>query len=274
MTSAAPQLDRLLALLADRATQGLSTQDAGELRGLLEAFPELDEDVLDRTAAQIDVALTPEEPDALPHGLRRALLADTDAAFGAPEPAAPAEEPAELLSEDDLLLPLEAPPARAPVGGRGILARLRPWAPHAGWAVAALTLVLALAGPPSVSRPAGLEGASDIMLRAWLVAPDGAGRRAEGELLWSAQRQAGVARLRGLAPNDPARSRYQIWIVDGGRAVPAGLFDVPAEARQVEAPMRPALPIERPVRFAITLEGPGGALTSRLERTVAEARVE
>ena len=277
MTSAAPQLDRLLALLADRATQGLSAQHAGELRDLLEAFPELDEEVLDRTAAQIDVALTPEEPKALPPGLRRTLLADLDAAFAAPEPEEPAEEPAELLPEADLLVPAEAPAEPRPAGAGRVFGRLRPWLPHAGWAVAALALLLALSGPRGDPPPATLAGAGDVRLMAWLISPDAEGRRAEGELLWSAQRQAGVARLRGLAPNDPARGRYQLWIVDAGRgrrAVPSGLFDVPAGARTVEAPMVPALPIERPARFVITLEEPGGTLTTSFERSVAEVRVE
>jgi hypothetical protein len=47
---------------------------------------------------------------------------------------------------------------------------------------------------------------------------------------------------------------------------------VAPDAGEVEVEIRPALPVARPLRFAITQEKPGGVLASRFDRTVAISR--
>jgi hypothetical protein len=49
------------------------------------------------------------------------------------------------------------------------------------------------------------------------------------------------------------------------------VFDVPAGREEVIVPMHPTLPVSRAVAFAITVEGPGGAVVSAREKVVAFA---
>jgi len=48
--------ERLLELLADRATQGLSAEESRELEALLREHPDVDADTLDRVAAAVYLA--------------------------------------------------------------------------------------------------------------------------------------------------------------------------------------------------------------------------
>ncbi len=89
MTASAPDLRRVVALLADRALEGLDPGEQQELDGLLEAFPDLDAGVLDRTAAQVEVVLS-RSGSRLAAPVRRVLLEDVAARFGRPVAAPPA----------------------------------------------------------------------------------------------------------------------------------------------------------------------------------------
>jgi len=42
-------------------------------------------------------------------------------------------------------------------------------------------------------------------------------RAGTGDVVWDRRAQRGFLLLRGFVPNDPARSRYQLWIFDGAR---------------------------------------------------------
>ena len=88
----APELQRLLALLADRAVEGLPPARAAELAGLADHFPSVDGDALDRTAARIDLALAPQAGRSLTPALRRAILADLDRQSGVEVPRRPKAE--------------------------------------------------------------------------------------------------------------------------------------------------------------------------------------
>jgi hypothetical protein len=89
VTASAPDLRRVVALLADRALEGLDAGEQQELDGLLEAFPDLDAGVLDRTAAQVEVVLS-RSASRLAAPVRRALLDDAEARFS---PATAARSP-------------------------------------------------------------------------------------------------------------------------------------------------------------------------------------
>jgi len=92
-----------------------------------------------------------------------------------------------------------------------------------------------------------------------------------GDVVWSAARQEGFMRFRGLAANDPAVAQYQLWIFDAERndahPVDGGVFDVPAEAGgDVVVRIDPRLPVGRATAFAVTVERPGGVVVSSRER--------
>jgi len=99
-----------------------------------------------------------------------------------------------------------------------------------------------------------------------------------GDVVWDNARQRGFLRLKGFVANDPARARYQLWIFDAARddryPVDGGLFDVPPGGEEVVIPVRPAVPVLRPVAFADTGEGPGGTVVSEREKVVAFARAD
>ena len=92
-----------------------------------------------------------------------------------------------------------------------------------------------------------------------------------GDVVWSAARQQGFMRFRGLAANDPSKAQYQLWIFDAERPeaypVDGGVFDVPESAGgDVVVRIEPRLPISQATAFAITVEQPGGVVVSSRER--------
>jgi hypothetical protein len=96
-----------------------------------------------------------------------------------------------------------------------------------------------------------------------------------GDIVWNRKEQRGYLLLRGFVANDPLRARYQLWIFDGARderyPVDGGLFDVPPGHAEVVIPVQAALPVMKPVAFAVTVEEPGGAVVSLREKVVAFA---
>jgi len=97
-----------------------------------------------------------------------------------------------------------------------------------------------------------------------------------GDIVWDNARQRGFLRLQHFVANDPTRARYQLWIFDAARddryPVDGGVFDVPPGRDEVVIPVRASLPVLRPVAFAVTVEGSGGAVVSEREKVVAFAR--
>ncbi len=163
------------------------------------------------------------------------------------------------------------------------------WLP---WGVAGVALAIAAAAwlpslydPVPGSAPVSqwqLRWARDRMLAEgprtghWRWAGDASGTGSgTGDVAWDNERQRGFLLLRGFVPNDPARARYQLWILDAGRddryPVDGGVFDIPADAAEVVVPFRPALPVLRPIAFVVTVEGPRGAVVSERDKIVAYA---
>lgn len=295
MSSPAPDLDRLVSLLADRALEGLSPGRAAELAGLLAEVPDLDDEALDRTAAQLHLALAPAAAVPLGARLRRAILTDLDRSLTEtprrPMRSAPLEAPeVDWGSPDPGSEPGDdsegAEAAAAPAIGRGRALRLRraeggAWThavAAAGWVLVLLVSGLWIASNAASSLERRIARAPDRLDLAWVAGP-GSTASVAGTLRWSEAEQAGVAELTGLAPNDPAEHRYQLWVVDGveeGRALPAALFDVADDAEPVRVTLTPTLPVGRADRFALTLEGPRGAPDPgrRLRKPLAVAERE
>jgi hypothetical protein len=83
----------------------------------------------------------------------------------------------------------------------------------------------------------------------------------------------------GLAPNDPSREQYQLWIFDPSQSdktpIDGGVFNIPATAAagaEIVVPIDPKLRPTGPVMFAITVEKPGGVVVSDRKRLVLIAK--
>ena len=86
-----------------------------------------------------------------------------------------------------------------------------------------------------------------------------------GEAIFDPQSSSGLLVISGLAPNDPTKAQYQLWIFDGTRddryPVDGGVFDVPA-CGSVVLPIKAKLEVKQPTLFAVTVEKPGGVVVS------------
>ena len=86
------------------------------------------------------------------------------------------------------------------------------------------------------------------------------------ELFWNPAKQEGYMTLQGLAPLDPSKGVYQLWIFDARRdqryPIDGGVFTVRNPTPRRWIPFRAPLPVEKPTLFAITLEPPGGVVLS------------
>ncbi len=278
MTRPRNELEALRAqdLLAQRATDGLDAAAAAELERL-----GADEDLsFELAAAAVDLATLPYQE--LPASVAAKVLATAPGAARAIVPTVPMTAPAVPAVAADLPQPIGRVRARATTRP------VRPgWrvATVTGWSVAAAaTLVAAgawLVGPRSTPangdrQAAPIVEAPDAISMAWTADDVRAGGAAAGELVWSESRQRGVARFSALPPNDPARERYQLWIFDAARdvryPVHGALFDAAAVGPTVVA-VEPQMPIDRAVRFLVTLEPPDGVVVSRRDRVVLSAEV-
>ena len=67
--------DRILELLADQASFGLSGDDDSDLRTLMAAVPDFDPDCMQRTAATVLLAGVGENPETLPTSLQQKIRA-------------------------------------------------------------------------------------------------------------------------------------------------------------------------------------------------------
>ncbi len=246
-----PQHDRLFDLLATRATQALSVREADELESLLNERDDVDELALDRAAAALDLARMP-RPEPLPQALRRRVESDA-VRFLARSRGISLAEPAPESS------PAARPNRRALpwlVAAAGILLALLARFPRAPVEPSAADLYQQLAAAPAAS------------VAAW---NDATSAGVTGDIVWDQASQRGVMRLRGLAPNDPARMQYQLWIFDRSRAAPddtgvafdavdGGVFDVQAVGADVYVLVNAKLPVFDPTLFAVTTEPPGGVV--------------
>jgi len=157
-----------------------------------------------------------------------------------------------------------------------------------GWFAAAACLVLAIFGwvrPPSGSvaplaqvalsvaeqRDAMLAN-SDTIKVTLSATKDPAAAGVTGDVVWDPATQRGFMHFSRLGANDPAVHQYQLWIFDGARdqryPVDGGVFDVPANTKEIVIPIRAALMVLKPAAFAVTVEKPGGAVVSSREHVV------
>jgi hypothetical protein len=127
---------------------------------------------------------------------------------------------------------------------------------------------------PAEARAALLASAKDVTTLSWTTTPDPAATGASGDVVWSPSRQRGFMRFVGLAPNDPAKTQYQLWIFDKQRderyPVDGGVFDVGSNGEVIVA-ISAKLPVGELALFAVTVEPPGGVVVSKRDRIVVTA---
>ncbi len=244
----------------ERVTAGRAAESAQDAR-VHEEF--------ERAAAALHLAALAGPKEALPASLRDRLQADARAHFAA------AERPA--ASRPDAPRPrlLADEPSGRPA-----------WF---AWTLAAASLLFALwtwtargtDSTPQVITPGRarqdlLAQASDALRWSWTGTEDPLAGGVEGDVVWSDSRQEGFMRFRALAPNDPSKQQYQLWIFDPSRPdetpVDGGVFDVPAGAEEVVVPIDAKLDVTSPKLFAVTLERPGGVVVSTRERLIVLAQ--
>lgn len=269
-TAALPSEDRLLELLADEATQGLSEQEARELEELLGRHGAADRHALEHAAAALDIALS----------VRGRKLSDL--------------EPMPEHVRRSIPVPQPAQPLRLVGATKAVPAQSRPsaWA-SLGWLAAAACAVFAAIGwygrsavPVGTSTPVAwsrsdvekLKQAGDVRVVSWTKATDPTGAGCEGEVVWSPTRQEGYMVFRGLKANDPRVEQYQLWIFDPGRderyPVHGGVFNIGDPSGETVVKIVPRLAVPNASAFVITVEKPGGVWVSDRSRIPVLAKVQ
>jgi hypothetical protein len=281
--------DRVLDLLTEELSAGLSGEDAGELNRLLNQGLNRDFESLEVAAAACAIAfgLSHDGADeaSLPERVRERCLGASVAVRTESRPAA---RPMTVQPPPRLSFSPRSPAPAAP---------RRVFSP--GWLAAAACLVLAVtawidrgaqgvaAGPapagaadPVADRRAMLAEGTDLVRWSW-SAWDDRYQGVSGDVVWSESRQEGYMELVGLPANDPGQNQYQLWIIESSRGEPlkvapvdGGVFDVPTQAGPggVVVPIAPKLLAKGVAAFAVTLEPPGGVVVSDQTRRVVIAK--
>ncbi len=267
-----PNADQVQELLALRATEGLSADDAATCDRLLADDPALAEDAeryeLAAAAAHLALAGDAIGAGALPAPLRVRLLADAKAHLQ-PSGTTP---PMKLAGS-----PAAGTPPATPATTRSPLLSLSAigWYMAAAAAVALMFIIANRAPDTAPINPAQaynkLAKAPGTVAAEWeFNDADGDIRfsNAQGEVIFNPGDQTGYMKLTGLPVNDPTQEQYQLWIVDASRAgettdrIDGGVFDINADG-EVIIPIHAAINAEQPVVFAITVEKPGGVVVSK-----------
>ena len=223
----------------------------------------------DLAAAAVDLAFAERDEAQLPGRLAEKIAADADRHFAAIPGArtrvrtsaqARAQTTTGAAGAQVIVMPF--PPAEHAAAKGFDVAR---WG---GWLAAAACVAL-LAGQSlrTEQARASRAGASGAPAADEVHVPIGGGdaRGMSGDLAWSASAQSGTLRLRGLDPNDPGVSRYELWIRDDARdaryPLPVALFDA-TPAGEAVVPIAPSLRVARAVELVVTREGPAGVVVS------------
>ncbi len=217
-----------------------------------------DDEATERAAAELAAALA-DEATPLPAALRDAIVARGEALL-AGQAAAPA------------VTPLATARRRTAPAWLGWVAAA---AAVAAWLVVPIPLARQPRAPGAMALRDSLSRAGTPLTIPWTATPDPAAAGASGEVVWSDRLQAGVLRIAGLAPNDPRRVQYQLWIFDRTRdaryPVDGGVFDIAPGGGEALIPVHPAVRVGDATMFAVTVERPGGVVVSNRERIVLVA---
>lgn len=282
--------ERLLDLLTQRETAGLSKEENRELEELLTQFPDWkDDDSFALTAAAINLSSI-EAEEEMPANLQARILANAEQFFADKDKSKGKVLEFEPRKKKEAAIETEIT--------EGFLGKLlnTNWL---GWAVAAGAMAVLLinlwvveptpvkefvyvpATPtPTPEMPKQREqmiaSAKDIITTSWASADPKNPQSVEGDIVWSNSEQKGYMHFKNLPVNDKTKETYQLWIFDENQdtktPVDGGVFDVDANG-DVIIPIDAKIKVQKPVMFAITAEKPGGVVVSKREKIMAIAKV-
>jgi hypothetical protein len=272
--------DRILNLLADRATRGLSQEELMELNELLKKNPQRDNPYFDLTAAVVsfsDIEIDELPPDTLRQKIMANAFQYVDSEQSTTERRAGGQQGT----------------ARLPFGSTSTLAGFQRKAASwqmLGWYLAAACFILAISGwwprlmqrsePSTLSemREKLLAESTDLIKTDWKPASYQGTERLSGDVVWSNARQQGFIRFTGMPVIDPQVGAYQLWIFDANQdekfPVDGGVFAVDQKTGEVIVRINAKLKISQPRLFAITVEKPGGVVVSKRNSLVAVAKID
>ncbi|MFZ4574923.1 MAG: anti-sigma factor domain-containing protein [Phycisphaerales bacterium] len=164
----------------------------------------------------------------------------------------------------------DIPVARRTRIGSGLL----PWAAMAAAVFLAVMSWWPRPGASGPLRTAEVDARADRVSVSWgdWDSPEVPG--VKGEVVWSESLQTGYMRFRGLPANDPARDRYQLWIIDDRgmqQRISGGIFD--STGGETVVPISPGIKVNNAAAFAVTIEPPTGVWVSDMSRRVSIATV-
>lgn len=285
LDSSDPRTERLLELLADRATTLLSESEEAELSELL-AEGGVHPDSIDLAAAALAAALvTSESTSPMPDSLRMAIeaRASKDIALHRHTALASVNDAGRARALEDVSA------ARTKSS-----TPLKIWS---GWLAAAACLAIAVvvafyrpspvagngADPRSLRRI--VDAASGTLIREWSpwpAKPEAEGgiafdsaSKVTGRVVWNQTLQKGYMVFSGLPKNPVSARQYQLWILDKKQQHPidGGVFDVTDEG-EVVVPIDAKIAVQEPVGFGITEEPFGGVVVSDQRRRVVVALLQ
>ena len=268
--------DRLLDLMCDHATFGLSAAERAEFDALCAEFPEMNDGSIERAAAAADVAMSRGTDVAMPGHLMARIQSQGERIVRGGTSGARDEAPALRVVGES--------------AGAKRVDRFR----FGGWLAAAAAIVLAAIGwlrPPAgggsgsgtdptvASRPASevrerlLASADDAVVIPLADWDNPEQKGVTGDVVWSESEQTGFLRLVGLKQNDPSVEQYQLWIVDSrgmDQRISGALFDAKPDPVTGEVVVRiePEIATKGAAAFALTIEKPGGVWVSDMTRRV------
>ena len=272
--------DRLFELLCQRAIEGLSPGETGELRVLLKAHPQVDPNQFDEAAAWVELACLKTESQ-MPAALQTRIAEQTVAALTGPIDNDTSRGGAVVSMDAHRTAKRRAMPAWLAAAASIVIAfALWMRGPEIREVPVEVERIVEVAPqlPPPELRLASLEQqASELVRSSWQLTEDYADLSVDGDVVWSAQDQEGYMVFRGLPANDPTQNQYQLWIFDATRddsfPVDGGVFDMPADASEVVVPINAGVPVRVATLFAITREKSGGVVVSDREELMLVASV-
>ncbi len=264
---------RLLDLLADRATGALGPAEAAELDSLLRRVPQLTDadgrpitpDYFEASAGAAMFALGP-QPQPLPSQVRERLLAR-------------GREVAREVSRE------AARQSQAPSkpSGSSILAKLG----MLGWLAAAAAVILSVINIYNAQPRPAYRAYRDMLasgVQSVAFAPQGRfkDQNIRGDIVWDKTTKTGYARISNIASLDPKQQQLQLWVIDKDRPagpqtpIDAGYFSLDSAyldpvTKDYIVPITARLQVFNEQAIGLTIEHTGGSVTPTMENLVAVA---
>lgn len=281
MTNHNPSSDRLIELLSDKATQGLTTPEQRELDGM--GTPK---DVARETAAfelaaaAADLASFETDRTSLPLDVRDRLLISAGQHFVAHKNQDSREPQSDHPLNTQQTVERSQRTTRQAGNWREVISLLA-----AAAAIGFLLFNGASFWPePTVdSQWASLVSKSDTKETSWVWAetlpgdikmhPNG--KNIAGSIVWNQADQQGVMHLENLPVNNPKDYQYQLWIfesADQEAPIDGGVFNITSADQKILIDAKTRVNNE-PVLYAITMEKPGGVPRSDRSRLPVVAPV-